>query len=97
MGPSVRLNQQFRPDHGAWVGAEAQLCRLEGLTYSGRVDHYIAGLVARCDGQRNLGQLIHGLAQSVNRDFNAVAKQVTVMVRTLIDQAFLLPEGVGGR
>lgn len=94
VSPAVRMNQQFRPDNGSWAGGSPELCRAQGLAFSGNVDLYIAGLVARCDGQRTLRELINELAQITKQDVNTISPQVVSMIRQLIEQAFLLPQGI---
>ena len=95
VSPAVRMNQQFRPEDGSWVGGSPELCRTQGLAFNGNVDPYIAGLVARCNGQRTLRELIHELAQITKQDVDTIMPQVVGMIRQLIDQAFLLPREVG--
>lgn len=92
---AVRMNQQFRPEDDGWVGGSPELCRTQGLAFSHTVDPYIAGLVARCDGQRTLRELIDGLAQAAQQDVNTITPPILGMVRQLIDQGFLLPQGIG--
>lgn len=94
VSPAVRMNQQFRPEDGGWVGGSPELCRTQGLAFSGSVDQYAAGLIARCDGQRMLRELIHELAQITNQEVDTLSPQVVGTIRQLIEQAFLLPEGI---
>ncbi len=94
---SVQLKQTFTPHDGGWAAAgKAELCRDSGLAYSGQVDQFFGGLIARCDGSRTLRELIQQLAETVHRPFEAVAPQVLGITRRLVEQGFLLPEGFTG-
>ena len=88
---AVRLSQQFSADRGSWMGEEAQMYRLKGLTYKGCVDPYFAGLVSRCDGRRSLRHLIEELARVTGQEVHGIVQQVVPMVRTLVEQSFLIP------
>ncbi|MBI4241703.1 MAG: methyltransferase [Candidatus Rokubacteria bacterium] len=96
VSPVARLHQRLAPAAGVWESEEMELRREQGLAAAARVDQYVAGLVGRCDGRRTLRDLIHELAVALGRDPNEVAGPMLAIVRRLIEQAILLPEGVFG-
>jgi hypothetical protein len=96
VSPVARLHQRLAPAAGIWESEEMELRREQGLAAAARVDQYVAGLVGRCDGRRTLRDLIGELAAALGRDPNEVAGPMLAIVRRLIEQAILLPEGVFG-
>ena len=86
----VRLHQRaVRTDEG-WL-AETQVLQQEaGLRWSGGVDAYGATLLAGCDGQRRLGDLLAVLASSAGLTDAEAAEQVLPVVERLVEQGFLV-------
>ncbi|HEX3539462.1 MAG TPA: methyltransferase [Acidimicrobiales bacterium] len=87
----VRLYETRRVHEGRWVAEEHELRQLQGLRHVGSVDPPGAGLIAGCDGQRTVGQLIDRLADSVGADVTDVTPQAVAIVTRLVEQGFLLP------
>jgi hypothetical protein len=86
----VRLHQVARRTADGWA-ADAQLLQQEtGLRWSGGVDVYGATLLAGCDGERRLGELIGVLAASAGLSDGEAAEQVVPVVRRLVEQGFLV-------
>ncbi|MCA9050604.1 MAG: methyltransferase, partial [Planctomycetaceae bacterium] len=92
--PSVRFNHQFNPAEGRWVDSQAEVCRVAGLAYTAGVDSHITKLISGCDGSKTLRELASQLAASLGRDMDAVAPHVCMVVRGLMERAFLVPVGV---
>lgn len=87
----VRLHSVARRSDEGWV-ANAQLLQQEaGLRWSGGVDVYGATLLAGCDGQHRLGELLAVLAGSVGLTDAEAAEQVLPVVERLVEQGFLVP------
>ena len=91
---AVRLLQEFEADNGAWSGGPAELILTRGLSYKCKVDMYVAGLVARCNGQRPLIELIKELAGVLECDLNTLIRQLTGHIRHLIEKGYLHPEKI---
>ena len=96
ISPEVRLQQSLQPCAKGWSVAESELQLSRGLAYSGKVDPYLVGLLARCDGEHRLGELLGELSASLEEDVSEVAGAVCPVVRRLVQRGFLLPEGDAG-
>jgi len=91
ISPDARLRQAFEPSPEGWLPIESQLELSRGLAYSGAVDPYMAQLIARCDGQHRLGELLVELARSAGKEPSELAPTLLDVVRRLIERGFLLP------
>jgi methylase of polypeptide subunit release factors len=89
----VRLREQRVVTDGRWTLHDGELALDEGLRYLGSIDPQGAGLIAGCDGRRPLRDLLQRMADSIGMDLDAIAPQALAIVRRLIEQGFLLPEG----
>jgi SAM-dependent methyltransferase len=86
----VRLHQiATRTDEGWYAGT--QLLQQEaGLRWSAGIDPYGATLVAACDGNQVLGDLVGLLATSTGLSVEATADQVLPAVRMMVRQGYLV-------
>jgi len=94
--PVLRMHQHLFPSGGGWEMRTIELRREQGLGSGATIDPYVAGLVGRCDGERTLRDLIDELARALGRDPAEVTEPMLGVVRQLIENGFLLPEGVFG-
>ena len=92
---SVGMRQEFQATNGGWNGEPAELYREKGLTYKCKVDMYVAGFVARCNGKRTVRELLKELAEVIESDFDTLVSKSMAFIRQLIEQGFLYSEGVG--
>ena len=92
VSPDVRLQQSFAPSDEGWSVTESHLERCSGLAYSGNADPYIARLMARCNGQHSLAELLGEMAASLGNQPDQLAAALLDVVRRLIERGFLLPE-----
>ena len=70
-----------------------ELRRTTGLCHRVGADPWIAGLAARMDGQRRLGELIHELAAAVGQPEEDIRGEVLEIVRQLLLKGIVeLPE-----
>jgi hypothetical protein len=90
IAPSVRMKQEFRPVDGHWEPSAGEIHKTHGLCYSGPVDAYIGGLLARCDGRATLAQLTAALAEAIKQPTDSVVAHLLPMFRDLISKAFLV-------
>ena len=93
VSPLVRLEDVCEPVGGAWRVASASIRLVRGLTYSSPVDLRLAGLVARCDGQRPVRDLLVELAVATNSDLEKIRPNCLALLRQLVERGFLLPPG----
>jgi methylase of polypeptide subunit release factors len=91
LSPDARLVERFEPAEGGWVATESELQMCRGLAFSGRVDSYVACLIAQCNGQRTLGELAAELAAGTEGDLAKIAPAMVQIARGLIQRGFLLP------
>ncbi len=92
--PELRLVQESRWTEGAWQVMGAQLYLVRGLHFRGNVDSRVAGLVARCNGQAPLRDVIGQMATALGVEVEKIAPDCLAVARQLIERGFLLPEGM---
>lgn len=91
VSPLVRLEESSEPTGQAWRVKSAKISLAGGLTYSSPVDLRMAGLIARCDGERTVGELLAELAASTNSDLGRITPNLLTLLRQLVERGFLLP------
>jgi len=82
-----------RSDAG-WLPVSGLLRRVEGLAYSGSIDATTAALVAKYDGQRPVRAHLDDLAAALDAPLHAVTPGALAIIRRLVEQGFLLPDGI---
>ena len=65
-----------------------------GMRRARQVDTVEAGLVGACDGDLTVGQILDALAQLLDEDPGALRDGRAHAVRELVEEGFLIPEGV---
>ena len=93
VAPDIRLDQRFEPSAQGWQVTRGQLCRTRGLAFTGNIDPDTAILVASCNGQQRLGDLLSGLAARRNVSRETILPEYLAVIRQLIGRGFLLPAG----
>ena len=86
----VRLHSVAGRTDDGWYADAQRLQQEAGLRWSGGVDGYGATLLAGCDGQRRLGDLLAVLAGSAGLGDAEAAEQVLPVLERLVAQGFLL-------
>jgi SAM-dependent methyltransferase len=94
VSPLVRLEDVCTPSSGAWRVAAARILIAGGIKYSSPVDLRLAGLIARCDGQRTVRELVVELAAATDSDLEKITPNCLSLLRELVERGLLLPEGV---
>jgi SAM-dependent methyltransferase len=94
LSPDARLQQRFAPGDDGWTPVESQIQLMRGLGYSGEVDPLVADLLARCNGQRPLGELLAAWAVRLGQPLDKIAGPALAVIRRLIEHGFLLPVDV---
>ncbi len=91
LAPQARLRHILVQDNGRWGPISAELLLEEPLNYSGKVDHHIAGLCARCDGTATLRQLLTELAASIKVPFEKLQGAAMPVLFGLLSRGYLIP------
>jgi hypothetical protein len=94
--PDILLERQYASSPGEWQELEPMPSFRKGLVYVGKVDRFIADLLASCDGRRPLGEVLTGLAASRGVDRLTLISPSCRIVRLLIERGFLLPVHLPG-
>jgi hypothetical protein len=88
----VRLDESCEWSPKGWRVTTARIRLTRGITYSSNIDLRLAGLVARCDGQRTIRELLAELAAATDSDLEKITPNCLSLLRQLIERGFLLPE-----
>jgi len=91
VSPLVRLDETCEWSEKGWRVSAARIRLARGITYSSPIDLRLAGLVARCDGQRPIRDLLVELAAATNSDLDKITPNCLSLLRQLIERGFLLP------
>lgn len=94
ISPEARLERQSRPSSEGWLDESVRLCLAKGLTYSGNIDHYVANLLIKCDGQNKLGDLMNEMAHALQAGPEKIKSSFCSIVRHLVERGFLFPPRV---
>lgn len=87
----VRLEQESQPHKAAWRPKESTLYRTSATAPRASADPYVLRLIAGCNGQRPLGEIIGTIAASLGRSSSDVTPAMLPIVRQLVLEGFLLP------
>jgi SAM-dependent methyltransferase len=91
VSPDVRLERQSKPSPEGWMDETVKIHLIRGLAYSGNIDHFMANVIVKCDGQREVGILLNEIANSLGVDRTKIMPKFCDIVRNLIEKGFLLP------
>ncbi len=89
LNPEIRLEQTFRPGPDGWEAEEVKLSRTSGLAYTVRADVPVANLLARCNGTRQLGELVSAMAASLEAEPDSLATPLSTLARDCVECGFL--------
>jgi len=84
-----RLEHQLTVRDGCWAVNGEHLYASEGIPFAGNMDMYIANLLAGCDGQRTLRELIEAVADRIQTNQETVGPACLAAVRKLMQAGFL--------
>jgi hypothetical protein len=90
--PDLRLMQQCKWAPGHWDVLAIQLGLAHGMKYVGNVDRYVANLIAHCDGEHTLRELLSDMARGLGVEFEKVTGPCLGILRQLIERGFVRPE-----
>jgi methylase of polypeptide subunit release factors len=89
----ARLDHVCEWDDGAWRIRSARIRLALGLQYDGNIDLRLAGMVALCDGQHTLGEILGKTATALGEDLDRIAPNCVALMRQLIERGFVVPAG----
>jgi len=76
---------------GVWTVQSRTLQPARGLIFSGEVDVHVMQLLAGCDGNRPLRELVAKITEDLHEDFAAVAAPCLAVVKKLMRAGMLTP------
>jgi methylase of polypeptide subunit release factors len=91
VAPDVVLDERAAPAEAAWAVTDRRLRQTAGLCREGEVDGAIAVIVAGCDGNRTLADVLGDAARAAGAPPDALAPAALPVIRRLVEQGFLLP------
>ncbi len=95
VSPLVRLDETCEWTERGWKPASARIRLARGLTYASGIDLRLAGLVARCTGERTVRDLLKELAAATDSELEKITPNMLGLLRQLVERGFLLPVSLG--
>jgi hypothetical protein len=91
--PHHLLRHELRAEDGRWAVQSEHLYASEGVPFAGNVDMYVANLLAGCNGQRTLRELLEKVAVRAKTDTEKITPTCLAVVQNLMRSGFLSPTG----
>jgi tRNA1(Val) A37 N6-methylase TrmN6 len=88
---SAQLDHVCELEDSAWRIRTAKLHLAQGLQYQANVDLRLAGMLALCDGQATMREILSRSAASLHVDFDRLAPPCLAITRHLIERGYVLP------
>ena len=88
-----RLEHQLAVRDDCWAVNSEHLYASEGIPFAGNMDMYIANLLAGCDGQRTLRELVAAVAERMQTDPESIIPACLKAFRKLMQSGFLSAVG----
>lgn len=89
----ARLDHVCEWEDASWRIRSAKIRLAQGLQYEGNIDLRLAGMVALCDGQHTLAEVIERTAKTLAADLEQITPNCLALMRQLIERGFLIPAG----
>ena len=93
LAPDVRLERAYEASHGEWRRIAGRISRTIGFQYSAELDDPSAAIVAHCDGQHTVSQLLEEIAAVRQGEVKALAPMALAIFRRMVELGFLTPAG----
>jgi hypothetical protein len=90
LSPETRIEQEYTMTSEGLEMCHVRVIKTGGLRYPLRIDSNVARLLAGCDGNQTLGQLLQDMANDLNIDQDRAVSIVLPVVRSLIERGVLL-------
>jgi hypothetical protein len=87
----ARIQQDHAMTAEGLAVAETRLRMTGSIRFGVGIDAHVAGLLAHCDGQARLGELIGQLAASLELETGRLTAAVLKVIRPMIERGVLLP------
>ncbi len=88
---NVRLDHMCGWEDSAWRIRGARIGLASALGYASNIDLRFADMVARCNGQRTVGEVLQQTAQAVGADVAVITPNCLNLIRQLVERGFLIP------
>jgi len=85
------LRHELRAKNGRWSVCSEHLYASEGVPFAGNVDMYVANLLAGCNGQKTLRELLEEEAGRAKTDPEKLVPTCLKVVQNLMRSGFLSP------
>jgi SAM-dependent methyltransferase len=90
LSPEIRIEQEYAMTPEGLEMCYVRINKTGGLQYPLRIDRNVARLLAGCDGNQTLGQMLQDMANDLNIDQSRTISIVLPIVRSLIERSLLL-------
>lgn len=90
------LVQTLQAEDGTWKVKGARIRQVRGFPFTGNVDKLMATMLAGCNGQHALGELVRDLAAGLRMDPDRIVKPCVDVVGMLMQKGFLSVAHEGG-
>jgi len=88
--PDHQLEHVLQLENGNWAVKKALLKQTRGFQFIGDIDSLVGTMVAGCDGQRSVGELLNDLAACLGLTSEIIAPDCIRVIRKLFETGFLV-------
>ena len=89
--PKTRLLREAEWAPHGWQTVKSKIALAQGLSYTANIDAPVATLIAHCDGQSTLAELMTKMGDGLGVAVERLVPAIMPLVRQLIERGFLLP------
>ena len=91
LSPDVRLERAYEASQGEWRRVAGRISRTTGFQYSAELDDPSAAVLAHCDGEHTVSQLLEEIAAIRQAEVNAITPMALGIFRRMVEKGFLIP------
>jgi hypothetical protein len=84
------LSQTLKAQDGIWKVESACVRQIEGYPFTGNVDRLMVTMLAGCNGERTLDELVRDLAGGLKMDPDKIIQPCIEVMRKLLQKGFLI-------
>jgi SAM-dependent methyltransferase len=92
VAPDIRLEQSLQLVDGGWQVEVGRVRRTVGLQFEAAIDAAGARILAVCDGEKPIREVLSDVATSAGAPVDDVVREAGPVIRRMIEQGFLLPD-----
>lgn len=89
--PEAHLLRECTWSPNGWEAMRSKIGLARGLSFSANIDPPVATLVAHCDGEHTLAELLIQMGKGLGVALDRLIPAIMPLVRQLIERGFLLP------